>query len=90
MFKIIFKKIYELISDKDGSLSHTKLWSNIANGIASGSVINTSINGTLTPELLGVFLAGVGLQRLGSKYLDTETKDTTQETTTTNQNIEEK
>jgi len=83
----IKNKLFELISDKDGSLSHTKIWSNIANGTATGAIINVSMNGTLSAELMGVFLAGVGLQRLGSKYID---NNSTQETVIQNQNIEEK
>jgi hypothetical protein len=61
----------ELISDTNGSLSHTKLWSNIAYATAcTATIMNPS------PEMVGVMLAGIVLGRTSSKYLDTKSVST--------------
>lgn len=60
----------ELITDTNGSLSHTKLWANIANFTATYTFIYSVYRYPLTPELLAAYVASVGLQRVASKYLD--------------------
>jgi len=78
----------QLICDPDGSYSHTKLWANIANATATGAILNVSYNGTLSAELLGTFLVGVGAQRVASKFLDKKTQEVAQEVQE-NENIED-
>lgn len=64
------KKLMELITDPNGSLSHTKIWSNI--GMATLTVtfiVGTYVHG-ITAELIlaygGIVISG----RAASKYLD--------------------
>ena len=63
----MLEKLKELITDPNGTLSHTKIWSNVAMFTATIAFANAE---TLTPELLVAYVASVGLNRLGSKYLD--------------------
>jgi hypothetical protein len=65
-------RVLELITDPNGSLSHTKLWSNIANCIASLAFILSVYGHGLTPELLIAYVGVVGLQRVASKYIDSK------------------
>lgn len=58
-------QLKQLITDVDGTLSHTKLWSNIGYATACSATIMNP-----TPEMVGVMLAGVVLGRSSSKYLD--------------------
>ena len=60
-------RISDLITDADGTLSHTKLWANI--GYATACVA-TMLNPSA--EMVGVLLSGVVLGRGTSKYLDTK------------------
>ncbi len=69
-------KLLELITDPNGSLSHTKIWSNI--GMATLTV--TFIIGTwshgITPELIVAYGGIVVFGRATSKYLDTKSVST--------------
>ena len=69
-------KLIELITDPNGSLSHTKIWSNI--GMATLTV--TFIIGTwshgITPELIMAYGMVVVFGRATSKYLDTKSVST--------------
>lgn len=60
----------ELITDPNGTLSHTKIWSNI--GMATVTItyiIGTYMRGT-TPELMVTYGGLVIFGRATSKYLD--------------------
>ena len=60
----------ELITDPNGTLSHTKIWSNI--GMATVTItyiIGTYMHGT-TPELMVTYGGLVIFGRATSKYLD--------------------
>jgi hypothetical protein len=72
----------QLITDPDGTLSHTKVWSNIANSVGAGAFIMHVAKYPLTPELLGTFILAIGAQRVASKYLD---KDKTIDISNTNE-----
>jgi hypothetical protein len=73
-------KIMELITDRNGTLSHTKLWSNIANLVASSAFIINTYKYPMSAELLTAFVLSVGAQRVASKYLDIkDQKNTTKE-----------
>lgn len=65
-------KIAELIKDRNGTLSHTKLWANISSAVITWGFIVTSNSKGSTPELIVAYATVVGLYRLGSKYLDKE------------------
>lgn len=52
-----------------GELSHTKLWSNIANAVASFVVVKMALTGTLSAEIFVGYLAVVGASAVASKYL---------------------
>ena len=65
-------KLMELITDPNGSLSHTKIWSNI--GMATLTVtytIGTYMHG-ITPELMIAYGGIVILGRASSKFIDTK------------------
>ncbi len=59
----------ELITDNDGKLSHTKIWSNIANATSTGIVIKMAAMATLTPDIFMIYVIFVGASRLGSEFL---------------------
>lgn len=60
----------DLITDVGtGKLSHTKLWSNVANATATGIVIIQALNGTLLVDIFIAYLVFVGTSSLGSKFL---------------------
>jgi hypothetical protein len=62
--------IKDLITDfGTGRLSHTKLWSNIANLTATCIVIIQAINGSLLVDIFIAYLVFVGASSLGSKFL---------------------
>lgn len=63
-------KLRELIEDQNKTLSHTKLWSNIANFCATISFLYYSFKFKLEVDILVTYLSIVGLQRFGSKFLD--------------------
>lgn len=64
--------IKELITDPNGSLSHTKVWSNIGMFALTVSFVWTSINSGVTPELIVAYGGVVVFGRATSKYLDTK------------------
>ena len=66
------KKVMELITDPNGSLSHTKLWSNVANFLASVAFVWSVYGHGLSPELLLAYVGAVGVQRVASKYIDSK------------------
>lgn len=59
----------ELITGTDGKLSHTKIWSNIANATSTWIVIKMAFLGTLTPDIFMIYLIFVGASRLGSEFI---------------------
>ena len=62
--------ILDLISSQSSErLSHTKLWTNIAYAVASAVVILQNERGTLTTELLLIYLAVVGAHGAASKWI---------------------
>lgn len=58
-------RVLELITDIDGSMSHTKLWANIAYSVATVVVVTHP-----TYEMLSVYLGAVILGRASSKAID--------------------
>jgi ABC-type phosphate/phosphonate transport system permease subunit len=62
-------KMKELITGTDGKLSHTKIWSNIANATSTWIVIKMAFLGTLTPDIFMIYLIFVGASRLGSEFI---------------------
>jgi len=67
-------KILELFTDTDGTLSHTKSSAVMANVAATVAFLHHSLSNGLSEGLLVAFVATVGLQRYGSKYLDIKHK----------------
>jgi hypothetical protein len=66
----------ELILDPNGSISHTKLWSNIGMGVVTITyIIGTYMHG-ITPELMATYGGLVIFGRATSKYLDTKSVST--------------
>ena len=66
----------ELITDPNGSLSHTKIWANIGMlTVTITYVIGSCING-VTPELMVTYGGLVIFGRATSKYLDTKSVST--------------
>lgn len=61
----------ELITDQNGTLSHTKLWSNIGMAALTVSFLIGTYTHELTPELILAYGSIVVLGRVSSKYLDT-------------------
>lgn len=61
--------ITDLISTPEGSISHTKLWSNIAYLATTIIIINQAIACTLTAEFLLIYLGIVGGHTTASKFL---------------------
>ncbi|WP_423197432.1 Holin [Cupriavidus sp. H19C3] len=54
-------RVTELITDeRTGRLSHTKLWPNVANAVATVMFVRTGWLGQLTPEIWWAYLGGVG------------------------------
>lgn len=54
---------------RTGQLSHTKLWANVAYATGTAVVCKAGFAGTLTPDLLLVYLAVVGASATASKFL---------------------
>lgn len=66
----------ELITDPNGTLSHTKVWSNIGMATLTVSfIIGTCIHG-LSSELMLTYGGIVVLGRVSSKYIDSKTNET--------------
>lgn len=62
----------EFIADKDGSLSHTKLWSNIGLATITFTYIHHVIKSGLSPELMVAYGGIVVFGRVASKYIDSK------------------
>ena len=58
------------MSDKDGTLSHTKLWANIGLFLISSTYVYQVLKFGLTSELMVTFGGIVVFGRVASKYLD--------------------
>lgn len=65
-------KLLELVQDQNGTLSHTKLWSNIGLFLISVTYCYQVYIHELTPELMLTFGGIVVTGRAASKYLDTK------------------
>lgn len=52
-----------------GRLSHTKLWANIAYAVATYAVALAAHRGTLTADMLLVYLGIVGASAAASKFI---------------------
>ena len=65
-------KPMELITDKDGTLSHTKLWSNIGLATITFTYIHHVIKSGLSPELMVAYGGIVVFGRVASKYIDSK------------------
>jgi len=69
-------KLMELITDPNGSLSHTKIWSNIGMATLTATyAVGTYMHG-ITPELMVAYGGIVVMGRATSKYLDTKSVST--------------
>jgi hypothetical protein len=64
-------KLSDLVTSNTGSgrLSHTKLWSNIAYGVATYAMVRLTNAGTLSAEMLLVYLGAVGASATASKVI---------------------
>jgi len=60
----------DLLTGKDGRISHVKLWANVASLTATGVVIWYAWRGSLTWDMFGLYLATVGGYYTVGKYLD--------------------
>ncbi|MBD3843694.1 MAG: hypothetical protein IE909_17815 [Campylobacterales bacterium] len=69
-------KIKELITDPNGTLSHTKLWSNIGMATLTVAFIIGTYRHGITPELIVAYGGIVVFGRATSKYLDNKTVST--------------
>lgn len=65
-------KVMEFITDKDGSLSHTKLWSNIGLAVITFTYIHHVVRNGLTPDLMIAYGGIVVFGRVASKYIDSK------------------
>ena len=66
----------ELITDPNGTLSHTKIWSNIGMALICVAFVHEVYSKGLTPELLVAFGGVIVFGRATSKYLDTKSVST--------------
>lgn len=66
----------ELITDPNGTLSHTKIWSNIGMATLTGAFLYESYARGVTPDLMFAYGAIVVVGRATSKYLDTKSIST--------------
>lgn len=76
-------KLSELFTSRgDGELSHTKLWTNIAYGMATWVIYTQANKGVLTVDMMLVYLAVVGAHGTASKWISLRYSngDTEQET----------
>lgn len=62
--------IRELITDPNGTLSHTKIWSNIGMATLTVAFIVGTYRHGITPELIVAYGGIVVFGRTASKYLD--------------------
>lgn len=63
-------KVSDLIADAGtGMLSHTKLWQNIANAVATGAFGYEVYTGSATPDVWLIYLGVVGASTVLSKLL---------------------
>ena len=59
-------KLSDLITNIDGSLSHTKIWSNIAYGAGTYKFCMTP---NISPDIWLIYLGVVGSAQVASKFL---------------------
>lgn len=60
----------DLITDVGtGRTSHTKLWANVAYAVSTFAVVWMTFKGTLTGEILLIYLGVVGAATTASKFL---------------------
>ncbi len=55
---------------RDGKLSHTKLWSNIAYGVFTWAIIYKTVNNTASDDLWMIYIATVALHTTASNLLN--------------------
>lgn len=70
-------KLIEFITPlvtRDGVASHTKVWSNIAYGVATWIIVHLTLNNRLTEDYLMWYLAIVAGHTTVSKYLASKGK----------------
>lgn len=68
-------RLSQLISDPNGELSHGKVWSNIAFGIASFVVVKLALaNSSSLPEIFLWYLVVVSGSELGKKFMTMKLK----------------
>ena len=65
-------RLMELITDPNGTLSHTKLWSNIGMFIVSITYCWHVYKHELSPDLMLAYGGIVVFGRAASKYIDTK------------------
>lgn len=63
-------KLAELITDPNGTLSHTKIWSNIGLATITFTYIHHVVKNGLSPELMVAYGGIVVFGRVASKYID--------------------
>jgi hypothetical protein len=64
-------KLSDLITEPDGKrLSHSKIWSNIANAVMTAGVAKMFFAATLSADILMIYAVFVGASSLGSKFLN--------------------
>lgn len=68
----ITMRLMEFITDRDGSLSHTKLWSNIGLATITFTYIHHVVKNGLSPELMVAYGGIVVFGRVASKYIDSK------------------
>jgi len=61
--------LYDLLTGKDGRISHVKMWANVACATASGVIIHQEYKGLLSWDIFALYLGTVGVYSVG-KYLD--------------------
>ena len=75
------KLITLLISDNKGNISHTKLWSNISNVVATGIIIYITYLGKIDVEYFAAYMMVLSGHAIASKYIEKDSSDA--HTTTT-------
>ena len=63
------RRLCELVSNTDRTLSHSKLWSNIAYAAATWMFIRINIDGTATTEHWLIYLGVIGGHAAASKWI---------------------
>ena len=58
---------YDLFYSPQGRVSHTKFWANIAYLVASYAVLAQAYKGSLTYDMLGIYLGAVAVHGAANK-----------------------